>query len=113
VQCRLFMLLQFCAATRKRKFSVFLNSGSWLSPADPGDRYRHRLGQLRLGDLLELGPEGDLVADCLVHLRGFSPCPDHPRVGRTAWLSIVGFAATIFCYLGVNQLLSGLHSYGG
>ena len=32
---------------------------------------------------------------------------------RAAWLSIIGFAATIFCYLGVNLLLSGLHSYGG
>ena len=30
---------------------------------------------------------------------------------RAAWLSLVGFAATIFCYLGVNLLLSGLHSY--
>jgi cytochrome c-type biogenesis protein CcsB len=32
---------------------------------------------------------------------------------RAAVLSIIGFAATIFCYLGVNLLLSGLHSYGG
>jgi cytochrome c-type biogenesis protein CcsB len=32
---------------------------------------------------------------------------------RAAWLSIVGFCATIFCYLGVNLFLSGLHSYGG
>jgi len=32
---------------------------------------------------------------------------------KAAVLSIVGFAATIFCYLGVNLLLSGLHSYGG
>jgi cytochrome c-type biogenesis protein CcsB len=32
---------------------------------------------------------------------------------RAAWLSIIGFAATIFCYLGVNLVLSGLHSYGG
>jgi len=32
---------------------------------------------------------------------------------RAAILSIIGFAATIFCYLGVNLLLSGLHSYGG
>ncbi len=32
---------------------------------------------------------------------------------RAALLSIVGFAATIFCYLGVNLFLSGLHSYGG
>ena len=30
---------------------------------------------------------------------------------RAAWLSILGFAATMFCYLGVNLLLSGLHSY--
>ena len=26
--------------------------------------------------------------------------------------TIAGFAATIFCYLGVNLVLSGLHSYG-
>ena len=32
---------------------------------------------------------------------------------RAAWLSIIGFIATVFCYLGVNLLLSGLHSYGG
>jgi cytochrome c-type biogenesis protein CcsB len=32
---------------------------------------------------------------------------------RAAVLSIVGFAATVFCYLGVNLVLSGLHSYGG
>jgi cytochrome c-type biogenesis protein CcsB len=31
---------------------------------------------------------------------------------RAAILSVVGFVATIFCYLGVNLLLSGLHSYG-
>ena len=30
---------------------------------------------------------------------------------KTAYLSIVGFLATLFCYLGVNLLLSGLHSY--
>jgi cytochrome c-type biogenesis protein CcsB len=30
---------------------------------------------------------------------------------RAAWLSIFGFAATLFCYLGVNLFLSGLHSY--
>jgi cytochrome c-type biogenesis protein CcsB len=32
---------------------------------------------------------------------------------KAALLSIVGFSATIFCYLGVNLILSGLHSYGG
>lgn len=35
------------------------------------------------------------------------------RGTRTAVLSIIGFSATIFCYLGVNLILSGLHSYGG
>ncbi len=35
------------------------------------------------------------------------------RGTRAAVLSIVGFLATIFCYLGVNLILSGLHSYGG
>ena len=34
------------------------------------------------------------------------------RGKRAAVLSIVGFAATLFCYLGVNLILSGLHSYG-
>jgi cytochrome c-type biogenesis protein CcsB len=29
-----------------------------------------------------------------------------------AWLSLVGLAAVIFTYYGVNFLLSGLHSYG-
>ncbi len=43
----------------------------------------------------------------------------HARITRgwqgkkAAVLSIVGFAATVFCYLGVNLVLSGLHSYGG
>jgi cytochrome c-type biogenesis protein CcsB len=32
---------------------------------------------------------------------------------RSAVLSIVGFLSTLFTYLGVNLLLSGLHSYGG
>lgn len=29
-----------------------------------------------------------------------------------AWWLLAGFAATLFCYLGVNMFLSGLHSYG-
>jgi cytochrome c-type biogenesis protein CcsB len=32
---------------------------------------------------------------------------------RAAVLSIAGFLATVMCYLGVNLVLSGLHSYGG
>lgn len=29
-----------------------------------------------------------------------------------AWWAIVGFFVTLFCFLGVNMFLSGLHSYG-
>lgn len=31
---------------------------------------------------------------------------------KIAWLSILGFAAVLFTFFGVNYLLSGLHSYG-
>jgi len=31
---------------------------------------------------------------------------------RSAIFSIIGFGVTLFCYLGVNLVLSGLHSYG-
>ncbi|HEY4439630.1 MAG TPA: c-type cytochrome biogenesis protein CcsB [Candidatus Elarobacter sp.] len=30
---------------------------------------------------------------------------------KTAWLSAIGFASIVFCYLGVNIWISGLHSY--
>jgi len=30
---------------------------------------------------------------------------------RTAWLAVIGFAAALFTWLGVNYVLSGLHSY--
>ena len=30
---------------------------------------------------------------------------------RSAWLAAIGFLVVIFTYLGVNLLLSGLHSY--
>jgi cytochrome c-type biogenesis protein CcsB len=30
---------------------------------------------------------------------------------RTNWVSVIGFASIIFCYLGVNIFISGLHSY--
>ncbi|GAB4260954.1 MAG: c-type cytochrome biogenesis protein CcsB [Deferrisomatales bacterium] len=33
------------------------------------------------------------------------------RGNRLAWLSIIGFAAVLFTYWGVNFILSGLHSY--
>jgi cytochrome c-type biogenesis protein CcsB len=33
------------------------------------------------------------------------------RGERSAWLSVLGFATIMFCYLGVNIWISGLHSY--
>jgi cytochrome c-type biogenesis protein CcsB len=30
---------------------------------------------------------------------------------RTNWVSVIGFVSIIFCYLGVNIWISGLHSY--
>ncbi|MGC8484931.1 MAG: c-type cytochrome biogenesis protein CcsB, partial [Candidatus Baltobacteraceae bacterium] len=30
---------------------------------------------------------------------------------RTSWVSVIGFISIIFCYLGVNIWISGLHSY--
>jgi cytochrome c-type biogenesis protein CcsB len=36
----------------------------------------------------------------------------NPRPTVLAWWLLVGFAATLFCYIGVNMFLSGLHSYG-
>src|ERR1700736_1135716 len=33
------------------------------------------------------------------------------RGSRTAWVSVFGFASIVFCYLGVNIFISGLHSY--
>lgn len=35
------------------------------------------------------------------------------RGSKIAFVAVIGFACTIFTYLGVNLLLSGLHSYGG
>jgi len=39
----------------------------------------------------------------------------HTRNGwrgiRCAWINVVGFASIVFCYLGVNIWISGLHSY--
>jgi cytochrome c-type biogenesis protein CcsB len=33
------------------------------------------------------------------------------RGTRTAWVNVLGFASIVFCYLGVNIWISGLHSY--
>lgn len=37
----------------------------------------------------------------------------HGWSGKTlAWWAVVGFLVTLFCFVGVNMYLSGLHSYG-
>ena len=33
------------------------------------------------------------------------------RGARCAWVSVLGFVSIVFCYLGVNIFISGLHSY--
>ncbi|MDX8387265.1 MAG: c-type cytochrome biogenesis protein CcsB [Ghiorsea sp.] len=49
-----------------------------------------------------------LVYGAYLHAR-FS----HGLHGKTlAWWAVIGFVVTIFCFVGVNMYLSGLHSYG-
>ena len=49
-----------------------------------------------------------LVYGAYLHAR-FS----HGLQGKTlAWWAVIGFLVTIFCFVGVNMYLSGLHSYG-
>ncbi len=49
-----------------------------------------------------------LVYGAYLHAR-FS----HGLQGKTlAWWTVIGFVVTIFCFVGVNMYLSGLHSYG-
>jgi hypothetical protein len=55
----------------------------WLYVVDCRHYHRCSLGQLRLGNLLELGPKRDLVPDHLVYLCGGSPCPFCQRMGRS------------------------------
>jgi cytochrome c-type biogenesis protein CcsB len=49
-----------------------------------------------------------LVYGAYLHVR-----VSHGWEGRTlAWWTVIGFFVTVFCFLGVNMYLSGLHSYG-
>jgi cytochrome c-type biogenesis protein CcsB len=49
-----------------------------------------------------------IVYLAIIHLR-FVPMKD--RGLTTAWLSVLGFVAMLWCYFGVNLLLPGLHAY--
>ena len=53
-----------------------------LPPADGRHHHRRHLGRNGLGDLLELGPQGDLVADHLVHLCRPAPRQTDHRLAR-------------------------------
>ena len=48
-----------------------------------------------------------IIYAALMHLRTRNAW----RGERSAWLSILGFVSIMFCYLGVNIWISGLHSY--
>lgn len=49
-----------------------------------------------------------LVYGAYLHVR-----ISHGWSGRTlAWWAVTGFLVTVFCFVGVNMYLSGLHSYG-
>lgn len=49
-----------------------------------------------------------LVFGAYLHVR-----VTHGWSGRAlAWWTVVGFGVTVFCFVGVNMYLSGLHSYG-
>jgi len=49
-----------------------------------------------------------LVYGAYLHMR-----ISHGWQGRSlAWWTVIGFLVTLFCFVGVNMYLSGLHSYG-
>ncbi|MDE0474800.1 MAG: cytochrome c biogenesis protein CcsA, partial [Gammaproteobacteria bacterium] len=65
-----------------------------------------------------------LIFAVYLHARGLQPAAPGP--GQTArprrrrswlppgpWIVVLGFAAVLFTYLGVNLWISGLHSYAG
>jgi ABC-type transport system involved in cytochrome c biogenesis permease subunit len=72
-----------------------------------------QFGQTKLGVLIELGPERDLGINYLVCYLLW-----HTRISkgwtgqRSAFIASFGFIIIWICYLGVNLLGKGLHSYG-
>ena len=87
-----------------------------LPGLDFRDHGRRDLGAVRVGTLLGLGPEVDVVADHVVE--DLRRLPARPRDGRwrgrrAAMVSLVGFSALFVDYYSVNLVISGLHSYAG
>ena len=50
-----------------------------------------------------------LIFAVYIHARGLRGL----RGARSAWIVVLGFAAVLFTYLGVNLWIAGLHSYAG
>lgn len=50
-----------------------------------------------------------LIFAAYIHARGLRGL----RGARSAWIVVLGFAAVLFTYLGVNLWIAGLHSYAG
>ncbi len=82
-------------------------SGRVRRPAAPHGRHHHRrlVGQRSVGRLLAVGSQRDRGARLHLHTR------NSWRGLRSAWMSVLGFITIMFCYLGVNIWISGLHSY--
>ena len=68
-----------------------------------------------MGQILGLGPEGDVVLHYLGRLRGFlhARATAGWRGRRAAYIQLVGFVCLMFNLVGVNIWITGLHSYAG
>ena len=71
--------------------------------------------QERLGPLLGLGSEGDVVVHHVGDLRGVSAraATRAGRGGRRPSIALVGFVSLLITYYAVNLWIVGLHSYKG
>ena len=58
-------------------------------------------------------PKETAALSCWILYAGYMHLHTHSawRGVRSAWIAVAGFGAILFCYLGVNIWISGLHSY--
>ena len=67
--------------------------------------YLHARGLQPLPAGATVRPTTDATASTTTRRRGWLP--------SSPWIVVLGFAAVLFTYLGVNLWISGLHSYAG